>query len=55
MAGSLYQSKPNTPHVSNQPLKPCDKCGNSREVVGGVQVREKWYCSQCWIKLINSR
>jgi hypothetical protein len=57
MAGNPWRRDDSNPHPhrSEQPLKPCDKCDKTGELVGGVQVREKWYCAKCWIKLINSR
>lgn len=34
-------------------LKKCDTCGNNSEPLGGVEVRGKWHCAKCWVKLIN--
>lgn len=38
---------------TSHPLKFCDKCKNSTDPMGGVAVREKWYCAKCWVKFIN--
>lgn len=34
-------------------LKTCDTCGNNTEPLGGVQIRNKWYCARCWVKFLN--
>jgi hypothetical protein len=38
-----------------QPLKLCDVCNSRYESVGGVMVREKWYCAKCWTRFINRK
>jgi hypothetical protein len=52
---SSYQESSASSQARNQPLKHCDKCGNDSEPLGGVQMRDKWYCSKCWIKFSNRK
>ena len=37
------------------PLKFCDKCKKTTEPMGGVSMRNKWYCGSCWIKYLNGK
>ena len=43
-------------HLNNSRLrngftKLCDKCGEEKELDGGIQLNPtKWYCALCWIK-----
>jgi hypothetical protein len=38
-----------------QPLELCDKCNYRSEAIGGVRVRDKWYCAKCWVKFLNRK
>jgi hypothetical protein len=38
---------------NSHPLKFCDKCKLTTEPMGGVAVRDKWYCGACWIKFLK--
>jgi len=38
-----------------QQLKTCGKCSSNAESLGGVQMRDKWYCAKCWIKYLNRK
>lgn len=34
-------------------LRECDKCKLQSEPLGGVEVRTKWHCAKCWVKLMQ--
>lgn len=38
-----------------QPIKACGKCNTFAEPLGGVQMRDKWYCAKCWIKFLGRK
>lgn len=37
------------------PLKPCDVCGKTAELLGGVTVKGRWHCARCWVKLLQTK
>lgn len=49
------QQKPPQQHRSEQRLELCGKCNYRSEGLGGVQVRDKWYCAKCWVKFLNRK
>ena len=36
-----------------QKLRECDRCKLQTEPLGGVEVRTKWHCAKCWVKLMQ--
>ncbi len=38
-----------------QPLVACDMCHRPSDKQGGVEVKGKWYCGQCWIRWLHSK
>jgi hypothetical protein len=49
------QQNPPPQFRHEQRLELCDKCNYRSEAIGGVRVREKWYCAKCWVKYLNRR
>ena len=39
--------------VKAQKLRQCDLCKLAKEPLGGVEVRAKWHCARCWVKLMQ--
>jgi hypothetical protein len=56
-AGNHSMTNQQTPpqYKHEQPLELCDKCNYRSEAIGGVRVREKWYCAKCWVKFLNRK
>jgi len=36
-----------------QKLRECDVCKLQTEPKGGIDVRQRWHCSRCWIKAMQ--
>jgi uncharacterized paraquat-inducible protein A len=38
-----------------QRLRECDVCSLDSDPKGGVEVRAKWHCARCWVKLMQRK
>jgi uncharacterized paraquat-inducible protein A len=41
--------------VKAQKLRECDLCNLKSEPRAGVEVRAKWHCARCWVKLMQRK
>lgn len=49
------QQKPPPQLRHERPLELCGKCNYRAEAIGGVRVRDKWYCAKCWVNYLNRK
>ena len=39
--------------AKGQKLKVCDLCKLEKEPRGGIELRAKWHCAKCWVKVMQ--